>query len=714
MNFKTLVFLLIIILSIQAKRIFAQDVVGPKAITCVSVQTSGDVMLTFLPPLVSGNANFDFFEIYYSIDKNGPYNIYIDPNNNNPSLTNTIPAVPIPNPDANNQAYYFYTVVSYTANATSGLLSYSDTVSTIYLEYSSANDGNSNLTWNAIRNPLLPTSSSYYQVKRGFKEYNLPIYTSTSLSDSTTLVNYTDNLIGKCDDDVTYLIEIRDFLSGCFSKSNAVTNSFLTPGPDAPFITNATKNNVGLSIVNWLPSTSIATQGYKIYKDNCGSPDEIATKNGINSVTYTDIDTLLGCEKCISFRVASFFNCPTYVPPGNGPKIKVGQPSLFHNSITVSHTFNQCTYEASLSWCAYKNWTTGVKEYNVWVSKNGAPFSVAATLDPSSTNYNYISGKEVATYVFQIEAKDVSGNFNSMSNFDTLFAAVPKQPIEVYLKYVTILPNGFVKGNFTNDTLASLKRYEIFRSESVDGTFEDKVAVIPFHPHKDTLQFKDTTALTSELSYFYKVQAIDSCENKSLVSNIAKTIFLETTAELNFTSEISWSNYVGWVSGVNYYEIYRSYSNRFEERLIKKQLLDSGITYIDDFSDTLNPDGHYCYRVMGVSVFDTIHYSIDSSYSNFVCIRQTPHIFVPNAFTPPDGYNPVFKPTMIFIPNESYELKIFDRWGTLICTSNKVDQGWDGSYRGVQSQEGLYSWQIRYKNMKNEFVYLNGTVALVR
>lgn len=703
------------------KRSFSQSI-DPMNISCVQVNpVNGDVVLNFFPiNIIGANASFDSLRIYYSNNKFGNYTFLTAancPNCGNYSLIQAsgisvnLPAFS----NANNQPFYFYSVVSYSVNGTPGLLATSDTVSSIFLSQTYDNLGHTNLNWNPIRNPLSLTSSTTYNLNRSFYEFTSPLFNITTPQPSvlfSTNTSYTDTLIKFCDDSVYYFVEIQDLLTGCYSKSNLVRFYFTTPGPDAPVVKYATKNTFDNTLMEWFPSTSTFADGYYVYKLGCNGPIKVDSLLSYNSVVYNDNDITPICSECTNLRVAAFNECTSFIDQHKVKK--VGQPSTFNNSINISHTFSTCDYRADISWCRYKDFSAGVKEYRIWASLNGGPEVQIGTVDSSRSSFTYTTGKDSALYVFRVEALDGSGNYSSYSFIDSLIADVPKLPIELFLKYVSVRADGFVEGNFTNDTLAELSHYMVYRGYSSDGPFDELIDSIPFHLHKDTLKFVDTTALTSEMSYYYKVMAYDVCKNLSNVSKIAKTVLLSVNSELNFSSEMSWSNYEGWISGVNYYEVYRSYSNRFQETMVKRQLVDSGFAYIDDISDSLNPTGYYCYRVMAVSTFDSIHYEVDSSYSNFVCIREQPHIWVPNAFTPPDGYNPIFKPEIIFIPSESYELRIFDRWGTCLTTINDINKGWDGTYKSKDCPIGIYTWQIRYKNMKNEFKYLNGMVNLIR
>ena len=95
-------------------------------------------------------------------------------------------------------------------------------------------------------------------------------------------------------------------------------------------------------------------------------------------------------------------------------------------------------------------------------------------------------------------------------------------------------------------------------------------------------------------------------------------------------------------------------------------------------------------------------------------------VFVPNAFSPNgDGVNddlrPFFKTD--FIKIESYDLHIYNRWGSLVFNSQNLNDGWDGTFRGKQCEMGVYIWTLRVRvslNGKVQTKQLSGDVAIVR
>ncbi len=91
-------------------------------------------------------------------------------------------------------------------------------------------------------------------------------------------------------------------------------------------------------------------------------------------------------------------------------------------------------------------------------------------------------------------------------------------------------------------------------------------------------------------------------------------------------------------------------------------------------------------------------------------IAKSSQIFVPTAFTPNgDGANDL----LTVHGAEGARVRsffVFDRWGTLLYQVgnydiNRLDIGWNGSYRGQVSASGVYTW-------KAEVIFLDGTEKL--
>lgn len=89
-------------------------------------------------------------------------------------------------------------------------------------------------------------------------------------------------------------------------------------------------------------------------------------------------------------------------------------------------------------------------------------------------------------------------------------------------------------------------------------------------------------------------------------------------------------------------------------------------------------------------------------------------LYVPNTFTPDgDAFNAVFKAVGGNI--KDFNMMIFDRWGELIFQSNSMDIGWNGTYKGMNSPDGVYVWKINYTDLFTKIpTELIGHVTLLR
>lgn len=91
--------------------------------------------------------------------------------------------------------------------------------------------------------------------------------------------------------------------------------------------------------------------------------------------------------------------------------------------------------------------------------------------------------------------------------------------------------------------------------------------------------------------------------------------------------------------------------------------------------------------------------------------------YLPNAFSPDgDGINDRFRafPNCEII---SYNLKVYNRWGTQLYEGTDPAQGWDGRLGNQEMEMGVYLWILEYTVSENgaaRSATLTGDVAIVR
>lgn len=92
-------------------------------------------------------------------------------------------------------------------------------------------------------------------------------------------------------------------------------------------------------------------------------------------------------------------------------------------------------------------------------------------------------------------------------------------------------------------------------------------------------------------------------------------------------------------------------------------------------------------------------------------------LFIPSAFTPnDDGLNDVFKvrPQCANIGLQNFNLRIYNRWGQLLFTTNDINKGWNGTYKGVKLNSDVFVYFVDYSFKKEKPLQQKGTVAILK
>ncbi|MEP7195116.1 MAG: gliding motility-associated C-terminal domain-containing protein [Saprospiraceae bacterium] len=85
-------------------------------------------------------------------------------------------------------------------------------------------------------------------------------------------------------------------------------------------------------------------------------------------------------------------------------------------------------------------------------------------------------------------------------------------------------------------------------------------------------------------------------------------------------------------------------------------------------------------------------------------------MFSPNG----DNFNDVFIPVFNCDQLDFYILQIFDRWGNLVFESPDKDKGWNGKYKELLVNPGVYPYVIQYQIHGSERKLKSGDVTLVK
>jgi large repetitive protein len=140
-------------------------------------------------------------------------------------------------------------------------------------------------------------------------------------------------------------------------------------------------------------------------------------------------------------------------------------------------------------------------------------------------------------------------------------------------------------------------------------------------------------------------------------------------------------------------------------------------------STQTNPS--YFYTTLGDYVVTLITTNqFGCSDTAMVDVTTTSDIVFPNAFTPNSsgpnggGYNYGDLTNDVFFPYtagvDNFHLMIFNRWGELIFETFDIRIGWDGYYRGLLCEQGVYVWKAEVSFEDGRTFNQVGDVTLLR
>ena len=384
----------------------------------------------------------------------------------------------------------------------------------------------------------------------------------------------------------------------------------------------------------------------------------------------------------------------------------------FHKPVTMDVKYDSCNSSMLISWDNYVGWKNQLSGYRVYYRNGDDESSEFKLLERTDTmNFAAIQNNvsENEQYEYVIEAF-TNQDLKSTSNKISYFTYMPAAPDFVNLDYVSVLDERSVEVSFSADLSGEINDFRVTKSNSPTGIFSTVETYMDLT--EPTVYLTDNIASRGE-KFYYRIEALNSCLNPVLNSNLGNNIIAKGEAEESQVS-LNWDFYEAFTKGVEAYDIYRKGSTGFFEKIA------SVPPTINTFSENVlqtgqqQLSGRFTYRVEAVEGGQNPYGITGISKSNEVDVDVETRMFMPNAFTPnDDGNNDVFMPIFDFVPRD-YKMLIFDRSGKNLFATTDPGIGWDGLRNGSgKAREGVYIYHIEYLSYNGVRQIKTGNLTLI-
>lgn len=367
-----------------------------------------------------------------------------------------------------------------------------------------------------------------------------------------------------------------------------------------------------------------------------------------------------------------------------------------HRTMLLSGSIDTCKATARLDFSSYQGFDS--LNYELWTSTNGGTPVKEAMLSANSFIKSGLIPND--TYSFRIKAINKTNGEIAWSN-----------EVSLTMYSVHVLRSLCLQSIDTSSDISFLSDVVI-----PNGGLQYFIAESPGDILGSTLRFSPSLSgnsfgLVEDLgNRFLQALSINSCGD-SILSNIIQGIVLTGTLANARTIHLSW-NPVAWENATTHqYRLLIRQNNSWSE------IFRTGTDPMEyDYAIPANSESttNYCFKVE-VDLTDPCNPGAADiiTASNIVCVDKTAGFFMPNAFKR-GGVTPEFKPVIYFPENiQSFEMRIFDRWGNQLYYTTDPAKGWSGRKGYQDSPVGTYIYLVRLVSSNGKVAEQKGTVLLL-
>ena len=490
-----------------------------------------------------------------------------------------------------------------------------------------------------------------------------------------------------CSDTIFYRLEYN--VTSYQSVSAPAGAWFTDPYPTTPCTLDVVTVDTATQdiVLSWQPSPDPDIMGYFICQ---GSPCmALDTVWGQYNTSYTC--TTRSSDSINAFRLYAFDSC-----------FSASALTDPYNNVVLQMQSRHCTREIAFSWNEYINMPGGVGQYTLFLKYDNAPYRAVATEPSSSRSVSYTIPAGVRQVKAYLQTSNNGNNKRAVSNIKTFDMMTVDTADFIYTLAVSVSEEcDALQLRFLTDTHFAATGYNIYRRAEV-GSFQ-MIRTIPpsANPIVDVV---DNDVDLSAHRYTYYISVWDECELIEKSSNRVRQIYATINSNEG-TNTISWNPYDGAGNLVNY-NLLRKTENEpswtpvatTQSCSVDDNTTQYGRVWYRVEAEYINPQsGHRCFAL-----------------SQIVEYHGEPTVWVPNVFTPGRDNNNRFLPKMMFVKDEEYTMRIYNRFGLLVFETNDVKEPWDGRYKGKLVPSGSYVYMIQYLGDDNYSNIIKGTVTVLK
>ena len=471
--------------------------------------------------------------------------------------------------------------------------------------------------------------------------------------------------------------------------------------PLAPILTSVSvQPESGRTEFTWIPSESADIAGYILYSYQGGDGLAIDTVWD-PAATNHQISNTAPKYSSISYVVAAHRLSAVPGMPGCTSPLSNVLTTIFCEAVA-----DTCNKKINVSWNYYPSVPKAVISYSVIKSVDGGVYTEEASLSPDITGFTVEDFITDAEYCFYIRANLEDGS-HSTSNITCVSTGMQRPPGWINADYATVDSDSRIKLSFSVDPASQITDFLLERKTGLTGSF---VSVAQLESDDNSVHYTDAQAQVNAANY-YRLSAINSCNNPITVSNIASNMVLSLQRNGNELN-LSWNGYREWKGVVSEYRLFIDTGNGFEENAV---IGATDSIYKLDYKNIMYEvsDGEICMYVSASEVSNP--YGITGiSNSSPVCTEPVELITVPNIFTPNnDLVNDLFKPVLSFTPS-SYHLIISEQHGSVLFETRDYNESWDGTKNGNPLPDGICLWFLKVSTPSGKNLTKTGTVTILK